>query len=546
MLTITISIIPILVTTVCLLSKRGTSTSIMYGIEAGILLYLFQNGISFKNVLNICSIFLYTFFENAIIISNILLLFILVYLIQNSKIIDVLNEATEHYMESPVKIIVFLIIFGIVFSLDDYLSCMATGAVLTSAAKKQGFSNEKTACMINITAVSCCCLSPFSSWMPVIKSSLRASGLDENIIYQTIPYNYVAILGIALVIIFGFAKQSTFHTTFRKKNIAKKGIFKRILEYPEMRVFSIVLISLIGTLSCMTFIIPCSNALVKSTFLSIIISIFLFRKVNAITLKQIVTSIKSAVASTWDLCKLLISIWILTNVCNLLLNLGNNITSWASSVIFPYSFLPIVIYILSSTFAFLTGSAYGTFGLFIPLAVQISAGSHSLILQTLSIAAVVSGSLLAASSFSSDTLKLSAKSTNSDISSLQFLQLPYGVILFILSAIGFLLSGITAKYGKIISIISPLLFITLLLSIHFILLPKVLSFAYSLNFTYFRPFIHRKNMCARRNVYVTDKATFHKQYLEAELILQAIQKMKLKRIEYLEFIPSYPRKIPGL
>lgn len=530
-----ISMLPILIATFCLLFKKSTTHSMFFGTAVGIGIYLYLNGLSYQNICLIADTFLHTILDNTSVLISIFLLFILVFIIKNSETIIALNTIAIAYMNSPSKIIIAIIILGIVFSLDDYLSCMAIGSILTSVCVNQGFSKEKTAFLINITAVSCCCISPFSSWMPVIKSALSISGLNNNIVYQTLPFNFAALVGILFVILTGLFKPNAF------KPNDKCQKFKPRVAYPlhkssnlalPLIAFSIVFLALLISLILMSFIFTCSYPVIKSSALSIVIAIPTFLGTKTIKRSQIIHSIKAAYKSTLDLSILLLSIWLLTNICNNLLNMTSRITVFTTITSFPSAIIPAFCYIFSSIFAFFTGSSYGTFGLFIPLVVQLTNNSDSSI-QIIAIAATIAGSLMASCSFASDTLKLTSESTDSNIKYLQFAQLPYGLLTFIICMISFFLAGVLASYGKIYSLSIPIIVCISLTINHFLILPHIYAIVgYRLGAA---ALIYIKSSMIDYTTIIKDFFSFHKYkqrsiYLEQEKILTNNLKIWLKTI----------------
>lgn len=543
-----ISMLPILIATLCLLFKKGTTHSMFFGTAVGIAIFLCLKGFSHQNICLISNTFLHTIFDNASVLISIFLLFILVYLIKNSETIVALNTIAIDHMNSPAKVTVAIIVLGIVFSLDDYLSCMAIGSILTAVCTKQGFTKEKTAFLINITAVSCCCISPFSSWMPVIKSALSISGLNNAIVYQTLPFNFAALIGILFVILIGLFKPNAFkpNSNYNRNRITYSLHTSSNLVLPLIA-FSIVFLVLIVSLILMSFVFKCSYAVIKSSVLSIIIAIPIFLKTKTIKKSQIVHSIKAAYKSTQDLGILLLSIWLLTNVCNNLLNMAGSITVFTTITSFPSAIIPAFSYIFSGIFAFFTGSSYGTFGLFIPLVVQLTNNAEFNI-QIIAIAATISGSLMATSSFASDTLKLTSESTDSNIKYLQFAQLPYGLLAFTICSVSFFLAGIFASYGKIYSLSIPIIICILLTIYHFLIFPHIYTIIG--NKLSAAILICIKNSIVHCTVIIKDRFSFHKYkqhsiYLESERLLINNIKIWLK---FIIIIPCqmYRLKIPGL
>lgn len=63
--------------------------------------------------------------------------------------------------------------------------------------------------------------------MPVIKGTLATSGIEENIIYKTLPYNFTALLGIVLVVTSGIFKPYLFNSTSLKNILPKNKEIKK-------------------------------------------------------------------------------------------------------------------------------------------------------------------------------------------------------------------------------------------------------------------------------------------------------------------------------
>lgn len=549
MLAMFIAISPILITIICLLFKRGTMRSLFTGIIAGLAIFYLSNGLNINTIVAVQNVIYNTFVDNVTVLLSILLLFFFVYLITYSNAIDIIIALTEGYINTKAKVIIALLFLGIILSLDDYLLCVAIGLILTNAAQRQGFSKEKTTYLINIIAVSCCCLSPFSSWMPVIKNTLTNSGINENIIYNILPYNFTAYLGITVVIIVGCFKPVAFNSVKSQVKKTQNNIAYRKADKTLPKIISIcfILALLIGNLLFMTFVIPCSNAVVKSVMLSIILAIPLFSITGIISKEQFAPCIKKTFESALELSTLLFSIWLLTNICNHLLNMGENIALCTNSANFPTFLLPVVIYIFSGLFAFFTGSSYGTFGLFIPLAIQLT--NHVPIdnIQTISVAAAISGSLTAASSLTSDTLELTAKQTGCKIEYLRLAQLPYGLSVYIVSIISFFLAGMLALHGGFSILIIYLSSCIYLCLCHLIIAPSVCIISDKL-FSLVLIYMILDILCyftIKKRVNQCQQYTFHLRFIDSEKLIQA----KIKRIlnsTISRQYQTYPLKMPGL
>lgn len=499
-----LALVPIIIATAGILKTKKTFSSMLTGSLLGTVLYVFQKGFSESTVINVIKVYKATFLDNSTVLFSVYLLMILVYLIKNSTIINAVNSTTQKYMNSPTRFLGFLLLFAILFSLDDYLACLALGAIMSEAALKNGYTLERTAYMINISSVCCCCLSPFSSWAPVIRSALASTG-HESIYYIILPYNISAITGFLLVIALCLFKGRTFETESTVRKSAEAG--KDSTSTREMLAFSAVFTTIIVLMIYLNFVRHTSNALIKSTIPSVLMSLMVFFKIKAIDPKGIKKAFYEASDTSFSLSTLLLSIWLLTNVCNKLLLLGSSISAWVLTVNLPYLLLPASIFVITGCFAFATGSAYGAFGLFIPLATQLSSNCSTGFTQILCTAAAVSGSLLASGSFSSDTLKLSADSTGCDLMKLQYDQLPLTGLLFISGALGFLIAGLSSVSGSLLAAVLP--YVTVLLAVvYYTALKKLIAiFTNSASGYYFQKIRPDFNLF-KRKAYISNERSY--------------------------------------
>ena len=448
-----ISILPVILATFSIIVlKKGTTFSMMIGALFGIGYYLFMSHFSGGALYQTATIVVATFTDNWTILLNILLLFIMVYLIRNSRIMASFNYIVAPHLSSPWRVTIAMVLTAFLFSLDDYLVCIAMGVIFTDIAANCGFSKAKTAYIINLLAVSSCCISPFSSWMPVIKNAIMQSSWEGDVL-NLIPVNYFAFGGVLLAVFMGihsdFSKTTKGNLslgnltldnlTLDSKEVSEKTSFR--MPHRDLLVFGIIIATLISTMVIRSFIFKSDYALIEATSASILITVICFLRLDLISESNVKLSFKQALKTSFDLSKMLLAIWLLSNVSNRLLCLSYNTTCLSNSFEYPRMLLPAFIYLLSGLYAFFTGSAFGGFAIFVPMAANLTAGNSSPI-TILSIAAAISGSLMASASFSSDTLKLSAENTGADINYLQKKQLKYSIFNYMSGAIAFCMAGL--------------------------------------------------------------------------------------------------------
>ena len=438
-----------------------TAFAMLSGTFVGLMIFLKSSGLSAENFQIIGSTCFHTITDNFSVLVGVYLLFIIVYVLKNSSVITPLNSFISTFCNTPGKLVLLLITLGVIFSIDDYLAVIAISLILAESATSIGFSKEKFSFMVNLTAVACCCLSPFSSWAPVIKSILSASGADGVVAYTAIPFNFTAMILIAVVIFTGIFKPCAFSSTPINMKHEKVKRSKTMIP-SEIPVLFAVLALLISSLLLMTFVTDTEYPLIKSCGISLFFTVVVFLRKGYITAPKLGESFIDASVSSLKLSVLLLSIWLLANVCTNLLGLAEYIGLYATQYDFPLKIVPVVLFILGSVFAFTTGSAFSTFGLLLPVGVQLGGTSGSPMLQTVAIAAVLSGALMASFSFSSDCLPLIAEHTQCNINNLQMNQMFYASVVFLSGMVAFTVAPYMVNYGMLASYIPIMVSIGLL------------------------------------------------------------------------------------
>ena len=126
------------------------------------------------------------------------------------------------------------------------------------------------------------------------------------------------------------------------------------------------------------------------------------------------------------------------------LNTGGFIASKISDSQMPMWILPAIIFIVAAFLSFSTGTAWGTFGILVPIIVPILIETDAMDYLVIILAAIFSGSVFGDHcSPISDTTILSSAGAGCDHIAHVSSQLPYAIICGISSVFGFLVAGIT-------------------------------------------------------------------------------------------------------
>ncbi|WP_195946283.1 Na+/H+ antiporter NhaC family protein [Paraclostridium bifermentans] len=315
---------------------------------------------------------------------------------------------------------------GLLVFFDDYANSLIVGPIMRPVSDKMNISRERLAFIIDATAAPIAGLAIISTWIGLevglINNAFSGIGLNNDafgIFLQTIPYRFYNILILAFVIItivlakdFGpmrkaeiKARQSNFDDLDTKYNDSiqselepkvgvKLSIWNAIIPIGTLIVTSLIFFYYSGYTSIVNgdnielqnlmFKSPWSFLAIKEAFSSADASVALFQS----SIISSIVAILMAVSKNIFKVSEAIEIWI-DGMKSLLMTAVILILAWSlSSVIkdlgtakflvtllsgsMPAFLLPSVIFILGSIISFSTGTAYGTMGILMPLAIPLA------------------------------------------------------------------------------------------------------------------------------------------------------------------------------
>ena len=117
---------------------------------------------------------------------------------------------------------------------------------------------------------------------------------------------------------------------------------------------------------------------------------------------------------------------------------------------FPQFLFPAIFFVLAGAIAFATGTSWGTFGVLVPIAVTILGGSGTLTLITVS--ATLGGAVYGdhISPISDTTILASAGAECNHVDHVNT-QLPYATLIAVIAAISYVVAGLCATMGGLLS-----------------------------------------------------------------------------------------------
>lgn len=403
---------------------------------------------------------------------------------------------------------ILTVVFGLVIFIDDYFNSLAVGNVSRPITDRHRISRAKLAYYLDSTAAPVCVISPVSSWGAYIIGiigTIFATHEITNIsafsaFIQMIPMNFYAVF--ALVLVFAVAyfqldfgpmkkhEERAFSTGEvidpEKKALIGEGI--KLEESDKGKVGDLVWPIVLLIVSTVGFMIYTGIQNIKGleeptavTLLSIFentdvpkslmyggliglaaaILFFLPKKMGTASLGR---GLGRGVQSMIGAVTILIFAWTIISIID---SLGTG--KYLAGLVDQHmnlAYLPFVLFVLSGLMAFATGTSWGTFGVMLPIAAEISASTNiELMLPVL--AAVLAGSVFGDHcSPISDTTILSSTGAGSNHIDHVMTQLPYSLVAAGVSAIGYLALGLTE------SVWIGLLVSTAVLAVSLILIKK--------------------------------------------------------------------------
>ncbi|MGL5068682.1 MAG: Na+/H+ antiporter NhaC family protein [Sarcina sp.] len=351
-----------------------------------------------------------------------------------------------------VQLTTFLL--GLAVFFDDYANSLIVGPIMRPVADKMKISREKLAFIIDATAAPIAGLAIISTWIGLevglIGDAFNSIGQSVDafgIFLQTIPFRFYNILILAFVLISAFTLRE-FGPMYKAEMRARKGqvvkpkssklsdeeleevmqdlepkkgvklcIWNALIPIGSLIIFSLIAFYYSGYSSIMggedTALIsmlqssPFSFKSIQEAFSASDASLALFQSalissVITITLAvcRKIFTVSEAIDTWVEGCKsllitgvILLLAWSLSSVLKEIGTAAYLVELLSGSV--PAFILPSLIFILGSVIAFSTGTAYGTMGILMPLAIPlantISGGDMNIIIVSTS--AVLTGAI---------------------------------------------------------------------------------------------------------------------------------------------------------
>ena len=426
---------------------------------------------------------------------------ILIFLVVLGMMVSLVNKAggsaaygrwAETHIKTRVGALISTAVLGMLIFIDDYFNCLTVGSVMRPVTDKHQISRAKLAFLIDATAAPVCIIAPISSWAAAV-SSVAPEGQGLQLFISSIPYNFYALLCLAMVIMMSLMKVDFGSMKIHEDNAMKGDIYTTAARpyanaegeqgNPNGTVLDLVLPIVSLIVSCvltmvytggffdvdsgsyMNFIDAFSGSdasmgLVLGSFIALIVTFCFYIPRKVITIKQFTESFSEGFKQMVPAILILTFAWTLSGVTN---NLGAKI--FVAEFVRMNAgglanFLPAIVFLIAVGLAFATGTSWGTFGVLLPIVCSVfPSGELMIIAVSACLAGAVCGDHC---SPISDTTIMASTGAQCDHINHVNTQLGYSMLAAGVSFVGFILAGIIQSAVIVLPICLVLMFVILL------------------------------------------------------------------------------------
>ncbi len=377
-------------------------------------------------------------------------------------------------------------ILAIVLGVDDYFNNLTTGNVMRPVADSHHISRAKLAYMCDATAAPVCIMMPISSWAAAVTGVINNEELGFQIFLRAIPYNYYAVLTMVFIIMMT-ALNIDYGPMKKHEDNAAKGDLYTTPERPyadagEMKfnpngkVIDLILPVIVLIICCVigllyagwlaggtTILTMFANtdaffALPFGATIAIIIDMIYFMVRRSMTFTELMDCLPEGFKQMVPAILILCMAWTISGVTRD----GLGAPEFVANIVNTYlthlqNFLPAVIFVIACFLGFATGTSWGTFGILLPIVLEIftPGGFSNLTAEALNevpilmvgIGATLGGAVMGdhCSPISDTTIMASTGARCYHLNHVAT-QMPYAVTVAVIGFVNYIITGLIIDY----------------------------------------------------------------------------------------------------
>ncbi len=409
------ALVPPVVAIVLALITKEVYSSLFIGVAVGGLIYSFTaTPVKYLYMVHPVTALEHVFKDGIIAsLSDSYNVGILVFLVFLGIIVALMNKAggsaafgnwASKHVKSRVGSQLATIGLGVLIFIDDYFNCLTVGSVMRPVTDRQKISRAKLAYLIDATAAPICIIAPVSSWAAAV-SGFAPEGTNGLMLFiRAIPYNYYALLTILMMILMAVfkiefgpmarheinAKNGDIFTVKApvaagEENVEKKG---KVIDL-VLPVIVLIFCCVIGMIYTGGFFdegadpnfftrfinsfadSDASVGLAYGSFGGIVFTVifYLFRRV--LKFKDCMTCVEEGFKAMVGPITILTLAWSLKAMTESL-GASDFVAAFVESRKGDFNvLLPAIIFLIACLLSFATGTSWGTFGILIPITLEV-------------------------------------------------------------------------------------------------------------------------------------------------------------------------------
>ena len=207
--------------------------------------------------------------------------------------------------------------------------------------------------------------------------------------------------------------------------------------------------------------------LTLGTFAGLVVAMLLYIPRRLMSLREFMAGVIDGIKTMIPALMILILAWALGGVCREMIGTGLFVSNFVTAADLSLSFLPAIVFAVAAFLSFSMGTAWGTFGILLPIVSMICVGTEGAAVLIPALGATLAGSVYGDHcSPISDTTILA--STGAQCEHLRHVetQLPYATLVAAVCFVGYLVAGFVRNPWITIAASVLLLFLAFGLMIH--------------------------------------------------------------------------------
>ena len=361
------------------------------------------------------------------------------------------------------------IVLGVLIFIDDYFNCLTVGSVMRPVTDKHNVTRAKLAYLIDATAAPVCIIAPISSWAAAVSGFVEGED-GISLFVRAIPYNFYALLTIFMMVAMVLMKVEFGPMGVHETNALKGDIYTTASRpyanaeedangNPRGKVIDLLIPIICLVVCCVIGMIytggffsgadfvtafsqsDASVGLVLGSFFALIITIVLYMVRRVMNFRDCLACLPDGFKAMVPAILILTFAWTLKAMTD---SLGAS--EFVAGVVKAsaggfMNFLPAIIFVIGAVIAFATGTSWGTFGILIPIVVNVFSGTnHELMI--ISISACMAGAVCGdhCSPISDTTIMASAGAQCDHVNHVST-QLPYAMVAALVSFLSYIVAG---------------------------------------------------------------------------------------------------------